>query len=413
MKRASYLNNYNFNWDAFSVIIEGKSSLDANRYMSQFHNREDVGKFLSGYGFDLEDPIQNAELFGIFQESLQFIKRFFLKEGNPEGLDLKIPNVFFSMTDISELFITATAGFTKSNKMEESIWGGIILKIMHTILHADKDLRYSYFNNIQMQIFDRFYKYISRNEENKLFLQDPSKKEIIQLHTFETKSQKTRESIIIKLLHKPETTAEEVFDRIGVRFVTHNLIDCLRVVKFLHVNYVIMVNNIKPSRSHNTLIDLDKFKDGYLALIKNSIKEDYSEEEFVLMLNHLAEKCKTGSAENKDYNLHSKKDYGAIHFTCRQLIRYRNPFLKEFNEVKKMARGDESELAKKIALLDTSNIAKEVRFFYPYEVQIMDHQSFLKNTEGEASHAEYKKSQIQTAMKRIFRQLIDFKQISL
>ena len=230
---------------------------------------------------------------------------------------------------------------------------------------------------------------------------------------FETKAKKTRESIIIKLLHKRENVAEELFDRIGVRFVTKSKVDSLRVLKFLYQNYITIVNNIKPSRSHNTLVDMEKFKTGYFEILKESLKSELEEREFAEKLENLAEECSV-YGKSEAVNVHSSTEYKAIHFTCRQLIKYRNPFLKEFNEVKRLAKEqEESDLAKKILSLDTSSIARDVRFFYPYEVQITDIKSHLKNTEGEASHLEYKKSQLNSAMKRLFRPLIEFKNLEV
>lgn len=412
MNRPEYLESYKFNWETFDILAGGKSSLDAKNYLSHFKESDEAHQFLIGYGFDVSDPVQKAELFGIFQEAIQFIKRYFLKEGNPEGLDLRFPKRFFSISDVTQLLLLATnTKKEESASLEEMIWAGIILKVMHTILHADKDLRYRYFSTIQTQIFDRFYKFIQRDNKNNLYLGTAESKHPIALVEFETKAKKTRESIIIKLLHKRENVAEELFDRIGVRFVTKNKIDALRVMKFLYHNYIVMVNNIKPSRSHNSLVDLDKFKKGYFEILKQNLKTDGGEELFAQRLEELADNCGfyTRSASENQHTLH---EYKAIHFTCRQLIKYRNPFLKQFNEVKKMAKKEEgSELAQKILTLDTSSIARDVRFFYPYEVQITDIDSHLKNTEGEASHVEYKKSQLKSAMLRLFRPLMEYKEM--
>ena len=150
--------HYQFNWETFDIIISGKSSIDAQKYLSGFPEKANAERFLAGYGFDISDPIQSAELFGNFQEAIQFIKRYFLKEGNEEGLDTSVPNIFYSITDVSNLLMIATQKADDDAKKEEAIWAGIILKVMHTILHTDKDLRYRYFTTIQTQIFDRFYR---------------------------------------------------------------------------------------------------------------------------------------------------------------------------------------------------------------------------------------------------------------
>lgn len=408
MNTVDYLNKYKFNWDTFDIIIEGKSSLDAKNYLSSFNEKENAHKFLEGYGFDISDPVQNAELFGNFQEAIQFIKRYFLKEGSPDGLDVKIPNIFYSITDVSDLLLIATGNTEVKTTDEDTIWAGIILKVMHTILHTDKDLRYRYFSTIQTQIFDRFYKYIHRDSNDDLFIDSEETGIRIPLVEFETKAKKTRESTIIKLLHKKENVAEELFDRIGIRLVTKTKVDVLRVIHFLIENHLVIPNNIKPSRSQNSLFNLETFKENYYSFLKDDKNTKLTDEQFAEKLEKIANNSNFEDVNYKN-NEHTSNEYKAIHFTCRQLIKYRNPFMKQFNDVKKMAKetGEENELAQKILSLDTSSIAKDVRFFYPFEIQITDLESHEKNTIGEASHHEYKKQQLKSAMLRLFQNLIE------
>lgn len=409
----SYLGDYTFNWEAFDVVCSGKSSLDAKNYLSELYDKNQVTNFLAGYGFNITDPVENAELFGIFQEALQFIKRYFLIEGNPEGLNLKVPNYLYSITNISELFLSATGNSNFKLKTDEALWAGAILKVMHTILHADKDLRARYFSTVQQQIFDRFYKFILRDDENRLFLKNEAGI-TVPLYDFQTKAKKTRDSIIIKLLHKQENVAEELFDRIGVRIITYNKLDALRVIEFLHKNYVIMINNIKPSRSQNTLVDLKMLRKKIGNLYKLSMRKQIPEDEFYQRLNNLIAESMPQSGHDPEKNIHSSNEYKAIHFTGRQLIKYRNPFMTSFNEVRKQALKDkENPLSQSLLSLDTSAISRDVRFFYPFEVQITDYESHLQNTQGEASHNEYKRSQLRSAMKRIFKPILELHAIRL
>jgi uncharacterized protein (TIGR04562 family) len=411
-QRPSYLSDYAFNWETFDVVCSGKSSLDAaTNYLTELYDKNQVANFLYGYGFDITDPVENAELFGIFQEALQFIKRYFLIEGNPDGLDLKVPNYLYSITNISDIFLAATGRSHFKLKTEESLWAGVILKVMHTVLHTDKDLRYRYFSTIQQQIFDRFYKFIHRDEENRLFMKNEAGISI-PLYDFQTKAKKTRDSIIIKLLHKQENVAEELFDRIGVRIITYNKLDALRVIKFLHTNYVIMINNIKPSRSQNTLVDLNLLRKRVYSLYKETMRAGDTEDVFYQKLNSLIEESPGITGHHG--NIHTAEEYRAIHFTGRQLIKYRNPFMASFNEVRKQAlRDKENPLSQALLSLDTSPISRDVRFFYPFEIQITDYESHLKNTQGEASHNEYKKSQLRSAMKRIFRPIIELNNLKV
>lgn len=411
IQRPSYLADYGFNWETFDVVCSGKSSLDSVHYLTELYDKNQVTNFLNGYGFDITEPVEAAELFGIFQESMQFIKRYFLIEGNPEGLDFRIPNYLYSITNISDLFLAATGHFPQKLSKEESMWAGIVLKVMHTLLHTDKDLRYRYFSTIQQQIFDRFYKVIHRDEENKLFLRGEAGP-AIPLYDFETKAKKTRDSIVIKLLHKQENVAEELFDRIGVRIITYTKLDALKVIRFLHRNNILMINNIKPSRSQNTLVDLPTLRKKVFTLYKQAMRTNMPEADFEAKFNDLVESCPATKPGHN--NKHSSDEYKAIHFTGRQLIKYKNPFMLSFNEVRKEALKDkQNPLAQAILNLDTSPISRDVRFFYPFEVQVTDYNSHVKNTQGEASHEEYKKAQLKSAMKRIFKPIIELNNLKV
>ena len=375
---------------------------------------EQVQQFLKGYGLDPFDNVTKAELFGTFQEALQFIKRYFLLEGNPDGLDLKFPNSILMISDIIQLFLMATEDHIA--KREERYWAEIILKVMHTIIHADKDLRTNYFNIVQMQIFDRFYRYTFRDEAGKLFFGVKGTEDVIPLIDFEAKSKKTRDSVIIKLLHKAENVAEELFDRVGVRFITHTRFDTLRIILFLVQKNIVVPHNNKPSRALNSIIDLAKFKEAHQRVLKMAIRNNLSEERFLSALEREIWDCKP---EKKVIaNKFSATTYQSIQFTCRHLIEYKNPFLQEFNELRKMAKNAsaidaENDLAKKILTMDMSPVARDIRFFYPYEIQVMDQEAMKENSAGDASHQEYKKHQIHSAMKRVFRSMIQYKGLAL
>ena len=408
MKPTDYLSQYMFEWELLEIILEGKSALDSHFFVSPISHINLIDTFLKEYGLNPNDPVTQAELFGNFQESLQFVKKYFLKERNPDALELSIPSSFYQMTDVKELIMMATGSGTNVEQ-EKVLWAEIILKVMHTILHVDKDLKSGYFAIIQTQIFDRFYRFLHSDKEKNLFI---GKREDFSLPiiAFETKSQKSRDSVIVKLLHKEENIAEELFDQIGIRIITKNRFDIIRVISFLMGRFIILPHNIKPSRSVNTIIDIVNFKKKYHTLIKQAIKQQWDEHTF---LETVEREIKMYTIKEKDrINLHSSESYRSIQFTYRQLIKYQNPFWAEFNELKNLAKENNTELAQKILSLKTSSVEKEVRFFFPYEVQIVDQETHQKNSLGDASHQEYKKSQIQSVIKRIFAPLLAYKGIN-
>lgn len=93
MQRSPMLGKYLFDWDFLNVVINGKSALDT-RFFSHGLSNERVLNFLRGYGFDPQDSVTKAELYGNFQEANQFIKRYFLKREIPTGSTLRFPIKF-------------------------------------------------------------------------------------------------------------------------------------------------------------------------------------------------------------------------------------------------------------------------------------------------------------------------------
>lgn len=408
------LKRYDFDWEILDVIVGGRSAIDSGSGSGlRVRTPEEAQRFIECYGYDDENPIEKAELFGNFQEAMSFVRRFFLAPDNPAGLNLEIPRKISELAEVGPLLLMVSPQSTGPSQTLTSLWACAIIKIMHTISHIDKDLRSNYFTDIQKQILDRFYRYISTDENGQLFLgKDSRDSDRIDLVAFETKPKKSRDSVILKLLHKPENVAEDIFDRVGIRFVTKNRFDALRVVKFLKDRWVIMPANIKPSRSRNTLVNTEAFKLEIDRLLKQ-VEEDKIT--FESLHERLVTFCEATRADvtSKD-NPHTSSDYHAVQFTGRQLVKIKNPLYDDLKAIKgahkELMKGTSvpDELAKLIERLDLRNIQKEIRFFYPFEVQTLDEASSKEALAGLSSHANYKKSQIMAAMRRVMGELMRF-----
>lgn len=394
---------YEFNWQIMDVIVSGKSALDSARGLN-LKSQDEIARFLECYGYDLENPIERAELFGNFQEAIQFIRHYFLKPENPDGLELELPRKISEITDISQLLMMASG---QSGSGAITHWACAVIKVMHTIAHMDKDLGAYYFTDVQKQILDRFYRYI-HSEENQVYLgKDPRDTDRVDLIAFESKPKKSRESVILKLLHKPENVAEEIFDRVGIRFITKTKFDSLRVIKFLKDRNVIMPANIKPSRSRNSLIDLKNFNEGLNNLFAQVEHEKINSDDIEARLVALCESFDPRPETVKN-NPHTSSEYRSIQFTGRQLIKLKNPLYEELKALKSAVKGAATppEITKIADRIDLKNIQRETRFFYPFEVQIYDEEAYKQNLAGQSSHANYKKSQIRAAMIRVMGPLI-------
>ncbi|MDR3607329.1 MAG: TIGR04552 family protein [Oligoflexia bacterium] len=405
---------FDFRPDVLDVIISGKSALDTPNSF-QLKTAQEASDFIDSYGYDLDKPVENAEVLGNCHEALNFIRKHFLLPENPNGLKLEVPRKILEITDVRDLFLLAGYHYPGQTHDGQGVylrdWSCSLLKVMHTIAHIDRDLRSPYISDIQQQIFDRFYKFIHRDPDGHLYLGDDQSSRI-DLAAFETKPKKSRDSIILKLLHKPENVAEDIFDRVGIRFVTRTRLGALEVVKFLKDRMIVIPANIKPSRSRNTLIDIPAFRKVLAEQLgrAESGKVTYGSllDPLENFLEEAALTASSGAVANPD-NPHSSEFYRAIQFTARQLIKLKNTMYDDLRELKSRSRasGLDEDISKILERIDLKSVQREIRFFYPYEVQIMDMKSHEQNERGRSAHSEYKRAQVQTALKRVMGSLVD------
>ena len=401
----SYVDSLRLSRDVMNLMLRGRSVIDSHHGLP-IHTLDASDEFLLKYGYNLENPVESAEVLGNYHESLRFMRKFFLKPEAAEGADLEIPRQFQELIDMRQLFIWAA-----DKSMAQVIrarWSCSILRVMHAISHLDKDLRHDYFPEIQKQVFDRFYKEV-HTQDGQVYLGNPKDPNSVPLDRFLTKPRKTRDSVILKLLHKKETLAEDVFDQIGVRFVTRTRVDVVRVLKYLRDRYIVMTMNIRPNRSRNNLVDPLLYRRTWREL-KHQIQRGEGEGQKWVedALDHaLQEGFSQQQKEINENNPHSSKEFRSIQFTCRQLVKYRSPVADEVKALRNHLRTTDDPKVKEIfERLDFAHIAREQRFFYPFEVQIMDRSNFEESESGRASHAAYKAAQAKMAMHRVMGQLI-------
>ena len=186
---------------------------------------------------------------------------------------------------------------------------------------------------------------------------------------FDIKPFKDSDSSITKLLAKPEEVAFGLMDKIGVRFVTPTIFDVFRVMRFLLFHHVISPAHLIPNQSNNTLYPVHLFLDVKESLNKNS---DLSPEQLdELLLQRLSEEASRAKFLKKP-NMFTSDDYRFLKFITRQMVRVTIP-----------------------------ETQKSFSFVYPYEVQIIDYNHYIKSMTGPASHEEYKTRQRSRARERV------------
>ncbi len=352
------MSSSSFSWQTLRAIIGGESALDIPRL--DLSSRAEAVDFLGAYGFDWSDPEHREEIEQIRADALAFLQHELMPEGR------LIPLWLREQRDVPALLLSASEGEGDAQR-----WCCALLRVMHIRAHAYSHLQSRYGPDIRRQILDRFRPHLREELQDGQRLQRLGDGEqAVALEQFEMKPEKTLHSVMLKLLQKAENVAADVFDHIGVRFVTRSRYDALRVVYYLRANNVVMFANIKPTRSRNTLVDIDRLEAAMSQLEALPLAERRA------ALSKLTQQL-TPPAGGREYNPFTDDTYRSIQFTSRQMIRI---------------PGQRGLVA---------------RFFFPFEVQILDRESYAAARDGRASHRVYKARQRESARRRVLGTLLE------
>lgn len=362
-REASESTDLHIPWEMLGSIIGGQSGLDIPAL--DLRSLQQAEDFLSCYGYHWRHRGDRAIMEHCRVEALAFIQEELL----PGTQGLEIPWEVAQEEDLRELLLMA------SRRPRDLLqrWACALLRVMHTVAHSRSHFNQRYGAQIRQQVLERFEPHIGHNDQGQMVLGQGAG--AIVLDGFEVKQAKSLRSVVMKLLHKAENVAADVFDRIGVRIITQERFDALLAVRYLQANHVLMFANVKPSRSRNTLIQVDWLREEMAMLDQLVEAGRLSAQERLALLRERVRQQPYPTAARRDWNRYSSIDYHAIQFTCRQMIH---------------------------AYEGTD----ELRFFFPYEVQIMDRESYRISRSGLASHDEYKKRQRDSVRKRVLGDLL-------
>ncbi len=356
---------YKFNFEEISVVAGGQSVLDQPRL--HIHNIVEADSFLKSYGFDLSNETHKIKLWYFHRRALVLLtdRLKFAENEIPE--QVRIPD---KLGDLRNLLIWASN--TDDGVIQR--WSCAILRCIHVFIHSESDLFESFSEEIQRQILSSFEQSVV--QEDKLYLRSFKKEghPQIELNSFQLKPFKTSSSSVIKLLAKPDAFAMRNFDKVGVRFVTNTIFDSFQVIRFLVEENLMSYAHIMSDQSSNNLFPVAEFIRVCEKLEeKHGLDRSLSSEKIDrLLLAHLNSQNKLGFLK---------------------LFRKTNPFSSgEFKYIKFISR--------KLIRIESSP-GKEFSFFYPYEIQIINNETYQKMQTGESEHTAYKNRQIEAARKRV------------
>ncbi len=352
-----------FDSSQLHCLAGGKSAIDMPAL--NFSSLPEVDAFLLSYGFDLQIDEHRERLWYYYRRAYVLItESLAYSEGD-------IPSILRDRKDLKDIRHLLLYASSKSDPLLQR-WSCALLRAIHVFVHSENDLFSSFPEEIQRQILGAIEKNIMIDGSlHKTFLKmDESEFDPIELESFEIKPFKGSTSTVIKLLAKPDALAMKIYDKLGVRFVTQNLFDTFRVMRFLTGTNMISYPHIMPDQSSNNLYPVELFTE-LVSQLQTKYKGASSAEISQILAKELESSEKKNELFKKN-NQFSGFDYQFIKFITRKLIRVEKADGKQFS------------------------------FFFPYEVQIMDKDAHAKILSGPSEHQAYKERQKDAARARLF-----------
>jgi uncharacterized protein (TIGR04562 family) len=369
------------------VILGGGSPIDLEGLRIQSH--EEAWNFALNYGYDMGNPAQRAHVARVYEDAIDFLEGVVL-----EGTSLHVPRELRTLDDPLDLLVWAS----ERPRTLDGRWSCAVLRVMHTLFHVDHNVNLRFLPEIQRQVFNRYDQYLVC-DGGRWLLRGAYE---VPLVAVERKENKDRVSMLLKMLHKPENVAETIYDQIGIRFVAEDRLGVLMAIRFLLDHHVLMPTHIKPSRSRNLMIDLEALAAWTETLPPRFQIQDLSPEARRELSGALA--LKTGGIEQNPF---SSKDYSAIQFTARTLIRLPGPGASALGALQERLRGlGHGDLADLAGIPELIQEQEEFTFFFAHEVQVMEQSGFQSSRSGPASHSEYKQRQRDAARRRVLQGIL-------
>ncbi|MCL1908856.1 MAG: TIGR04552 family protein [Holophagaceae bacterium] len=370
------------------VVLGGRAFIDQEGLDIASHAH--AQDFALNYGFNVNLPHHRSQVVQTFHDAMAFLETDILDE-----TELKIPAKIAKTQDPLDLLVWASA----SPRDAIAEWSCAILRIMHTLLYIDNNIFLRFLPEIQRQVFERYDRYIVQRRDGRWFLEG---KYQVPLLDIKQKDGKNRNSMALKLLHKPENVTETIYDNIGIRFVAEDILDTLLVLRFLIDHNVFQAAHIKPSRTRNLIID-NVLLEEWVDLLPNDFsvhslspaqRQDISEK--------LAQRIGRPSV-----NPFSSRDYSALQLTVNTLVRLPGPGISALKKVQQIFMDNgKPEMSDQFHVPELISAQEEFAFFFAHEVQFMEKTGFDNSRLGPSSHSEYKHRQRKVVRKRLLRGLL-------
>lgn len=215
---------------ALRLILSGESTVDWPRLW--FPDREAVDGFLRLCAFDTDNPVDLGRIRELHRDAVDYLR---------DVHHIRLLPALEEPSGVHEVFLAASLAHGRTRRQ-----GCILLKVMHILHHlAGRELL---FNTpiSEAQLLDRLSARVFQ-------VIDRMRASGVGVVEFAA-GQKTRTSLVSKLLAKRSTLASQVFDRLRFRIVVQKREDIVLTLLYLS-RHLFAFNYVIPEQSQNGIVD--------------------------------------------------------------------------------------------------------------------------------------------------------------
>jgi uncharacterized protein (TIGR04552 family) len=315
-------------------LIRGGSVIDWRRLY--FRSLPAVNDFLRVAQYDPDNRAEMERLQTVHRNAVDYLT---------QALGIDIPSVLARPHRLQNVFLYAS----NPDGPHQSL-ACMILKVMHVINHLEARQLLYYLPSSERELFSRVEKRVSKTVMRMIELGF-----VIEEYV---SSEKTKDSLITKILSKRRSTAAQVFDRIRFRIITSARKNVIPILYYLN-RHLFPFPHVIPGESSNTVAPV-------ATLVEEAFgfrPEDDDE------------------ALSPAFNRFTHREFRVISFVVDVPLRV-------------------DDLIDQTAQRQLSRFGHVV--FIPTEFQVFDRASYFLNESGPAAHSHYKERQVQEVIKRLY-----------
>lgn len=327
--------------EAIRLLLAGGSVIDWQRL--NFTDNHSVDEFLKCQAFEMSEARDRARTESIKENAIRYLEKNF---------EFPVPKPV-AQSSIEDLLLMA------SGKGHRQMCACTILKVMHIIHHLEARELMFMLSISDLEVFQMVEKKVYKVIGDLLSQGLP----ILEI----VGGRKNKDSLYTKLLHKRETHAAQIYDKLRFRIVTRHKDDILPVVTHL-MREVFAFNYIVPQESTNTMFPLKAYCDSvpHLSALYPKMQPSVDADDVF--------------ADNQVDNRFTSNKYRVVHFVVDLPLRLPNEILEE---------------------APPAAHALGSVVFGQTEFQVIDRETEQKNELGDASHDAYKKRQMLAVKRRL------------